>query len=717
MLPPVESVKLQEPVFPAPWQTALFRNYGYVPAARLAAALQCTEKDVAREAARMGLKELSCDGRWTEKGYITLIRNNWYLLDYDQMCVLLGCDERRLDFLLKEEDFLSVKLGGFKPRCEGVRYYPLGEEEKRKTARLAEAAKDFLAGRGKYFDFFTEFSSLPAAEARGEGARVVHGYLTPCGNAFAADAADYLPDALLAAYARTGVNGLWMHGVLSSLSPYPFKPALSANYRENREKLKALIRRAARFGVRIYLYFNEPRCLDIASFSDLSLAGQRQGEYAALCSSRGETEKYLYDAVYDLVKEIPDLGGIITITMSENLTHCNSQQTRNCPRCKNIPAEELASRVNNVIARAVRESGAKTEVIANLWGWSPLMGWSEAQTLRGVDLLDKDVSVMCVSEYGLRLNKGGVEIELSEYSVADIGPSAIARAALARAAEKGHKIYAKIQANNSWECSCVPYLPVFDTVYEHLKNLSEIGVKDYMLSWTLGGYPSVTLSLVRDFAEKGENFSLPRWYAETFGKESERVRAAVKEFCAAFKAYPISLGTLYYSPKNLGAANLWSLQPEEKHSAMVGFSFDDYERWIDPYPYEVYLAQYEKLLRGWEKGLSLLESAENGEETRRLARYARAAYLHFKTDALQTEFSFYKKDVKKNAEKLLAIVGEEEEIVLSLAALQRQDPYIGFEASNHYFYTDRNLAEKYLQMRAMKETLRHFAAENALSAR
>lgn len=704
MLPPVEKVKMQDLVFPAKWQTVLFRNYAYVSAGRLAAVLQCGAEDIVREAARMGLPEIPHDGRWTEKGYITLIRNNWYLLPYRQLCALLDCDESRLAFWLKEEDFLSVKLGGFKPQCEEVRYFPLDETQKRKTEKLAGTVKPLFAERGKYFDFFTEFAALPAAAAGGKGERIVHGYLTPCGNAFSGDTEEFLPDVLLRAYAEKGVNGLWMHGVLSALSPYPFCPERGAGYRENRKKLKALIRRAAKYGIKIYLYFNEPRCLDISSFENKELMGQRAGEYAALCSSRRETEEYLYGAVYDLVRET-EPGGIITITMSENLTHCNSLPTRTCPRCKNIPAEELASRVNNIIARAVRDSGAKTEVIANLWGWSPLMGWTEEQTLRGVDLLDKDVSVMCVSEYGLQLEKGGIKIELSEYSVAEAGPSRIARLALERAKERGHRIYAKIQVNNSWECSCVPYLPVFDTVYRHLKDLAGIGVKDYMLSWTLGGYPSATLGLVRDFAEKGEDFSLRDWYNETFQKDGERVRLATAEFCKVFREYPISLGTLYYSPKNLGAANLWSLQAEEKRSAMVGYSFDDYEWWINPYPYETYLSQYEKLLRGWEKGLALLDAAEGGGETERLKRYARAAYLHFRADRLQTEFSFCKKDRKGNRERILQIIGEEEELVLALMALQREDPYIGFEASNHYFYTDRNLAEKYLQLQKMKKEI------------
>ena len=704
MLPSVKKVKLQDNVFPTVWQAVLFRNYGYAAPSALAVVLSCDEETVAREAARLGLPPFPYDKNWTEKGYITVIRNNWYLLPYEQIAELLECDEERLAFILKEEDFLSVKLGRCKPECARVSYAPLDREQEEKTRALAAEIAPLLQEKGSYFRFFTKEPKSPPC-LRDEKTRIVHGYLTPCGNCFASPSEEYLSDNLLGEYAAKGVNGLWMHGVLSALSPYPFKPSLSARYLENRRILKELIVRAARFGIKIYLYFNEPRSLDIASFAGREeLAGQRDGDLAALCSSRKETKRYLYNAVKDLVSDVGGLGGIITITMSEYLTHCNSQLVRNCPRCKDIPAEELAAEMNNIIAAAVKDSGADIEVIANLWGWSALMGWTEEQALRGVDLLDKEISVMCVSEYGLPIEKGGVKTELTEYSVADIGPSRLAQISLERARLGGHKIYAKIQVNNSWECSAVPYLPIFDLVYEHLKNLEKIGVYDYMLSWTLGGYPSVNLDLVRDFSEKGGDFSLSEWYEKTFGKEGARVREAVRHFCAAFKHYPISLGSLYHAPKNIGAANLWSLSPEEKTSAMVGFSFDDYEMWTLPYPYETYIALLDELLRGWEKGLALLEEVRQ-EEAERLARYARAAYLHFKADRLQTEFSHCKRDIAGNREKIAMLIDEERSAVLELLRLQRGDAYIGFEASNHYFYTDRNLAEKYLQLNEMQKTL------------
>ena len=37
--------------------------------------------------------------------------------------------------------------------------------------------------------------------------------------------------------------------------------------------------------------------------------------------------------------------------------------------------------------------------------------------------------------------------------------------------------------------------------------------------------------------------------------------------------------------------------------------------------------------------------------------------------------------------------------------LMREDAKIGFEASNHYFYTERNLMEKILRMEQFEEAL------------
>ena len=699
MLPEIKKVTTKPNVFQTTWQAVIFRNYGLVPNDVLANLLDCDIKTLQSEALRLGLKNVTATSNFNKKSYITLIRNNWLLLPYEQICTLISVSEDRLDFILQNDDFLSIKLGSFKPYCEKVKYYPLTAEQIEKTEVLSAKIQRLLQRyEVNYFDFFAKNALIEPLLPFENGTRIVHGYLSPCGDVFMEDDKEYMPDSLLQNYKKLGITGVWLHGLLAKLSPYPFDETLSKDYQLRRKNLQLLINRCKKFGLKVYLYFNEPRSLPNEKFGKYAhLKGRTENGYSSLCFCKQETQNYLYNAVKDLLTHVKDLGGIITITMSENLTHCNFLPNTNCPICKNIPAEKSASDVNNVIQKAIRDSGEKTELIANLWGWSPFTGWSEEQTLKGIELLDKDISVMCVSEYDLEIEKGGIKSKIIDYSMSNPGPSQITKKALKKASEKGHKIYAKIQANNSWECSAIPYLPVFDLLYEHLQNLYEIGVKDYMLTWTLGGYPSPMLGMVSKFAQNPDGFNLDEWYREQFGENFSIVKQAVNHFCEGFREYPFSLDELYFSPKTLGPANLWSLEDENMRSTMVCYSFDDYENWIKPYSIEVYLSQYEKLIKNWEEGCKTLDNV-NSPALSQLKIFAKVALCHFKSSYLQTSFAYSKRNIAKNKTQLKTIIKSEKDNAILLLDMLYKNACVGFEASNHYYYTDRNIIEKILLM-------------------
>jgi len=110
MLPNIQRVKMPENIFPTKWQTVIFRNYGLVSLQNIATVLGCDTKVVEREALRLGLPKTECDGVWEKKGYITIIRNNWFLLPYSQLLKLLNITEEKLDYILLNDDFLGVKL-------------------------------------------------------------------------------------------------------------------------------------------------------------------------------------------------------------------------------------------------------------------------------------------------------------------------------------------------------------------------------------------------------------------------------------------------------------------------------------------------------------------------------------------------------------------------------------------------------------------------------
>ena len=175
------------------------------------------------------------------------------------------------------------------------------------------------------------------------------------------------------------------------------------------------------------------------------------------------------------------------------------------------------------------------------------------------------------------------------------------------------------------------------------------------------------------------------------------MHAAVKEFCAAFENYPVSMEVLYFSPVNLGYGNMWEPEPSENESAMVSWSFDDVEKWTDPYPPEIFVALYKKMTEGWKNGLELLGSV-NGERENRLLLYAEAAYLQMKACLNHTLFALYKRDIPANRQRIKEVLKDSEKDVLRLIKAQRKDPAIGYEASNHYFFNIRLLKEKLLNL-------------------
>lgn len=699
MLPEVKNTVLQDCNFPAIWQAVIYRNFNYVSIDKIAKVLNCDIDTIITEAQRLGLKE-DYNPIWEKKGYQTIIRNNWYLLPYGQLLQLLDFSEKKLDYILKEEDFFSVKLGNFKPLCKNVYYTPITDEQAKQTEKIKELTERITDGKKHdAFNFFDGKVKFIKADKNISGDRIVHGFLTPCGDVFMENSLEYLPDTLLKSYQDNGVTGLWMHGVLSTLSPYPFKPSLSENYKERRNALNCLIERCKKFGIKVYIYFNEPRCLPLDDFAKFPhLKGEVSNGFASLCLEQEEVRSYLYDAVKDLLTECSGIGGIITITMSENQTHCQCRTKTNCPVCSKLPVYKSAADVNNVFMKAIKDSGSSCELIANIWGWAKYMGWNDQEILDGITRLDKDISVMCVSECELQLEKNGVKSTLIDYSISNPGPSEYATMSLLHAKKLGHKTYAKIQVSNSWEMSAVPYLPVFDLVYEHLNNLSKIDVYDYMMSWTLGGYPSLTLELAAEFADKKQNFVLDDWYKKVFGSSADCVHNAVKKFCEGFVEFPFSVSCLYDSPKNLGSANLWSLKKEDKWSCMIGYTWDDYETWCADYSYEKYVLQFTKLLNKWQEGIKVLETAENDEKIAELLLFAKGAYNHFEYDLIHTEYAYCKRDLSKNKAQMFELIDAARKNAYELIDLIYADGRIGFEASNHYYYTVNNIIEKLLNL-------------------
>lgn len=685
------------------WEKVILRNYALVPSEKIAKAIHTTPEEVECFAAKIGLDRYQFDPIWREKGFVTIIRNNWDILPNQMIADLLDYSREEFETLLKEYDFLDVKLGA-KPAFDPPVYNDPPADHK-KLQKLKELIEDTYTPRTVLpFDFYRGEVVRCEETDFAIGDRFVSAYSARYTGALLDDELVDYSEEYLRRLSDTGVNGIWLSETLRALAPFPFDESYSPDFSVRIRNLKKLVERCKSFGIGIYLYLNEPRSLPSSFFEKYSaLRGHKVGENEyCLCTSNREVQQYLYDAVKFVVSSVPDLKGIFTITMSENPTNCYYAygKATDCPVCSKRKAYEVVAELNNLLCRAVKAGSKTTEYIANIWGWAEYMGWEKGDECKGIELLDPEVDVMCVSEFDKLFTRGGVSSNIIDYSISVIGPGEYAERCLQYAKERGHNVWAKIQVNNSWELSAVPYLPVFDMMTDHIENLKKLGVKGLMMGWSLGGYPGGGLAACSMACGKGK-FSLASYVKKVYGEDAEKVLAAMRCFREGFEEYPFSLSSLYNGAQTLGPANLWSLYADGRKSTMVCFSFDDDEVWASPYGLGTYTRQYGKLCEKWHMGLEILSSVHGNALVEELKIVAGAAYAHFFSAFKHAEFVALKKDLIGNKEGIEKVLHEEYENTKTLIALSAQDARIGFEITNHYNYTQVTLIEKLWNLQSM----------------
>ncbi len=226
--------------FPDRMHAFIWRNWNLVASDRLARVLNTPAANVRAVAGAMGLPaEQAIPASYPSRLYLTIIRRNWHLLPYEQILTLLDWTPQRLAETLREDDFLFIKLGSLKPRCEALTYTAPGEEQRRREeeirrivaeefgaamARPAEARLAFLQGLSGAVE-------TPRPAQASTSVRFLYSYFAVFGDPLADPTLDPYPDALLQKYADLGVNGVWLHVVLRQLAlPMTF-PSLATALR------------------------------------------------------------------------------------------------------------------------------------------------------------------------------------------------------------------------------------------------------------------------------------------------------------------------------------------------------------------------------------------------------------------------------------------------------------------------------------------------------
>jgi len=711
--------------FPTTAHAVIWRNWFLVSPAQLAVVLGAGEEEIRDAASAMGLpREPVIDPRWSRQGYITIVRRNWHLLPYEQLLPLIGMDAEEFAFALREDDFLFIKLGSTKPDCKPVKLVERDDavraaEAVIRATVLACAGEGWSGPADPPFSFVAKLGGasgkpLPAlpAEWRKAPPRFIYSYFGSFGDPLADESLDPYPDGLFERLAAEGANGVWLHVVLRQLAPGGEDfPEFGEGHEKRLEELRKIVARAERYGIQVYLYLNEPRAMPIAFFEKRrEMAGTEESGYHALCTSDDKVRKWLGDAAAHVFREVPGLGGAFTISASENLTHCASHFNHSgCPRCALRDPDEIIADANALIEEGVHRSAPDARFFAWDWGWR-----NHGESPDIISRLTKNTWLLSASEWTAPFERGGVKGNVGEYSISVPGPGPRAVAQWKSAREAGLKVAAKVQLNNTWELASVPWLPVGDLVARHCEALIEQDVGGLMLSWSLGGHPSPNLRIAQRFFEHAGDAGLDRESVllavaeERYGSAAApQVRQAWRRFSDAFLEYPYNIATLYSGPQNMGPANLPHPAATGHAASMVCFPHDDLEAWRGPYPAEIFANQFEALASGWSEGIGRLEAALEAAaaaEAPELALLkadlvlARAAGIHFASAAEQTRFVLARDRWLASPspalkEDLLQCYQRLASSAKALFPLASSDSRIGFEASNHYFFTPHDLLE------------------------
>jgi hypothetical protein len=721
---------LPTPHFPDALHAYVWRNWSLVPLERLARTVEATPEDLAAVGHAMGLSgPPAVSAEQEARSYITVLRRNWHLLPYDQLLTLLDWDAEKLDFVLREDDFLFIKFGSLKPDAPRLVYAPPSPEARERAAGIAAVVKaafpEGIDQREEPLFGFVADLSAPVAHAvdAPAGHRFSPRYCAPYfglyGDPLEHSDIDPFPPAYLERLKNSGVSAIWMPALLYRLTPFPWDPGMSAGYEARLAHLDTLVKRVKASGVDIFLYLNEPRGLPHAFFdAHPEVKGVSSGEVTAICSSVPEVQAWLRESVATLCRAVPDLGGIFTITASENLTNCWSKgSAAACPRCKDRAPAEVIAEVSTLITEGMSAAGTGAEYIA--WDW----GWNNAWAQDVIARLPKEAALQSVSEWDLPQVRGGIETSVGEYSLSAVGPGPRATAHWKAARERGMKTIAKVQANITWELASVPYVPAVANAAEHAYRLRNAGVGGIMLGWTLGGHPSPNLEVFSAIGASADNTpeqAMMQVATERFGAS---MAAPVTEFwkavSRAYSEYPYHIGVMYSGPQQMGPANLLWATPTGYGATMVCFPYDALDGWRAHFPPEVFIRQFATMAEGFNAAADTLAAQPaEGLDERQQANLAqellltRACAVHFQSVANQAGFVIARNALANaTGDERAAVVAElkrllESEIALAKAlfAYQCKDSRLGFEASNHYFYIPDDLVEKVINCQYLLDT-------------
>lgn len=543
------------------------------------------------------------------------------------------------------------------------------------------------------------------------------------------DDVDYYPDEYLNRLAHDGNNGIWIYTHFADLLKSSVIEEYGKDSQKRIEKLKKVVDKCARYGIKVYIFAVEPWGLAPELREKYpELLGPPGFDRPTFCTHSPQGAQYCIEATESLFRQVPRLGGFINITMGERVTNCsNALEYEKCPRCGKYKKGEVLSYTADLFKEGIRRAGADAEFIS--WTYGHRI-WEYDDIRDYVRSAPDDVMLMQnFDDYGFEEQLGKTRMAI-DYWLSYVGPSEMFEETAKCANANNKHLYAKMQVCCSHELATVPYIPVPALIFRKYAAAHKYNVEGILQCWYFGNYPSIMskaageLSFTEDFTD--EDAFLKRLAGICYGKSNaEDVAAAWKLFSEGYSNYPINIMFSYYGPMHDGV--VWELQlfPKNRSLSRTWLLVDkpDGDRICEAlengHTLDEVTELSKRICEKWQQGLKLLPKDAVGE----MADLAEALGVLF--DSGKNILEFYgmrerlgmrRGDPRELLDKMRGIVNAEIINSKKMIELCNADSRLGYhsEAEGFKFFPEK-LRHRIETLEALLET--EFAAVEERIAR
>ena len=554
---------------------------------------------------------------------------------------------------------------------------------------------------------------------------------------------NFYPDEYLNALAHCRINAIWVAGMFREILKSKVLPELTEEADERAlTKLAELTRRAARYGIRVFIFCMEPRSLPAShplwdTYPELAgtTGGKSDSAITTLCCRHPLLQEYLRECLTRLWQKVPGLGGLIQIFAGERATSCRSVDDyigpdgKICPRCTTISQGEALTDIINFQSHIIHEVAPGAHYLVWSYGLPEDAGDVKQYIY---DNIDSRVVWIENFEHNLTREFFGREIINEEYSLTLKGPSPTFSNMYEQQGTDKAQVWPKFQFGLTYEFSILPFMPVPSNIYHKQQKSKECG--GAIVSWIIGGWPDIMLKAYgmsvsgKSLSEEEFLFKLACLYYED--KYAYQVVDIWREFARILESYPCDNNVFYYGPlprcpgyqlqlsgdSSLPTPNYnWGIDRErniQEYYTSAG------EKWPGQFSPEELVVIFRKLGQKWEKACAqLAQIPATSVACKQHVAVAESLGIMMKSAANVYEFYILRRGQKESkiAKRLIKLAISEKALASRMLELLKIDCRIGFHSEMYYYVLSPEILNN--KINNSKKIIEHLTKQEKLTRR